>query len=64
MPGSFTLIPGATMRNDLKRDYEKMSGMIFGDIPTMDEILASVVSLEDILNIRPNDEYSHRPRLR
>ncbi|WP_418120712.1 nucleotidyl transferase AbiEii/AbiGii toxin family protein [Variovorax sp. 350MFTsu5.1] len=40
--GSFTLLPAPAMMDALQRDYDAMTGMIFGPIPTLDEVLASV----------------------
>jgi hypothetical protein len=34
----------------LRRDYEAMSVMVFGPIPTIDEVLASIDDLERHLN--------------
>lgn len=50
LPGSFTLTPGAAMRDALARDYAAMSGMIFGEIPALDSVLTSVEKLEQIVN--------------
>ena len=49
-PGSFALIPSDAMITDLRRDYDAMAGMIFGEIPSFDEILATVARLEAQLN--------------
>jgi len=38
------------MLADLRRDYEAMSGMVFGPIPTVDEVVASIADLEQQLN--------------
>ncbi len=50
VPGSFALTPHNGMLADLRQDYEAMSGMIFGPIPTVDEIVAAVARLEEHLN--------------
>jgi Nucleotidyl transferase AbiEii toxin, Type IV TA system len=50
IPGSYTLMPNAEMSRDLSRDYNAMSGMIFGDPPKFEEILGSVKNLETQLN--------------
>jgi hypothetical protein len=52
VPGSFALTPHDGMLADLKRDYAAMSGMIFGPIPTVDEVVAAIGDLEDRLNRR------------
>jgi hypothetical protein len=50
VPGSFALTPHDGMLADLRRDYEAMSGMIFGPIPTVDEVVTAIVELEQHLN--------------
>ena len=49
-PGTFTLIPSPAMRGPLARDYEAMSGMVFGNLPPLDAVLLSVERLERIAN--------------
>ena len=48
--GTFKLIPDAGMYDALGRDYAAMSGMIFGDIPTLDTVLASIAVLQESVN--------------
>lgn len=48
--GSFTLSPSDAMHDALARDYEAMSGMIFGPFPAIDEVLKVVADLEQRLN--------------
>lgn len=48
--GNYTLTPGAAMRDALERDYAAMSGMIFGDIPSLDTVLASIADLQESIN--------------
>jgi hypothetical protein len=50
VPGSFALTPDDEMMTILQRDYEAMSGMIFGPIPAFHEVIASITDLEKILN--------------
>jgi hypothetical protein len=50
VPGSFALTPHDGMLADLRRDYEAMSGMIFGPIPTVDEVVVAIAELEQSLN--------------
>jgi hypothetical protein len=38
------------MRDALARDYEAMAGMVFGEIPALDTVLASVRRFEQIAN--------------
>lgn len=49
-PGSFALLPTGAMLNRLRRDYEAMSAMIFGDAPAFEDVIASVETLEARLN--------------
>jgi Nucleotidyl transferase AbiEii toxin, Type IV TA system len=48
--GRFAVAPASDMIEPLRRDYEKMAGMIFGTVPGFDEVLASVVGLDRRLN--------------
>jgi hypothetical protein len=50
VPGSYTLTPHNGMLADLRRDYAAMSGMIFGRIPTVDQVVAAISELEHLLN--------------
>jgi len=38
------------MRDALARDYVAMIGMVFGDVPSLDDVLASVSELERRIN--------------
>lgn len=49
-PGSFSMMPTDAMIADLRRDYAAMAGMIFGDVPDFDAILATVDTLQRSLN--------------
>lgn len=48
--GSFTLLPASAMRDALQRDYDAMTGMIFGPVPALDEVLASVQKAQDAVD--------------
>lgn len=48
--GTFTLTPTQGMHEALARDYAAMTGMIFGAMPSLDEVLQSVAALEDRIN--------------
>lgn len=48
--GTFALTPDAAMHDALGRDYAAMSGMIFGDIPSLDTVLTSVAGLQEAIN--------------
>ncbi|MGH7040316.1 MAG: nucleotidyl transferase AbiEii/AbiGii toxin family protein [Stellaceae bacterium] len=50
MPGSFALTPHDGMVDQLRVDYRVMTGMIFGDPPAFDDVLARVAVLEERLN--------------
>ena len=52
VPGSFALTPHDGMLANLSRDYEAMSDMIFGTIPTVDEVIVTIAELEQRLNVR------------
>ena len=49
-PGSFTLVPPPAMRDALDKDYQAMAGMIFGEAPALNDVLASVEQLERSIN--------------
>jgi hypothetical protein len=51
-PGTYSLVPSKKMIEVLKRDYEAMKGMIFGDIPDFNLVLESISILEEKLNKR------------
>lgn len=38
------------MQDVLARDYGAMTGMVFGEVPSLDAVLASVGQLEQIVN--------------
>jgi hypothetical protein len=50
VPGNFALTPHDGMLDDLRRDYEAMSGMVFGQIPAVDDVVAAIAELEQRLN--------------
>jgi hypothetical protein len=56
-PGIFALTPAAPMLADLHRDYTAMSGMIFGDVPSFDSVLAKIGKFEMRLNA--TSDWSH-----
>ncbi len=49
-PGCFTLVPTEAMIVELRRDYTAMAGMIFGTIPSFDDVLTTAAALEASLN--------------
>ena len=48
--GSFRLRPTEPMLGSLRRDYEAMAAMIFGDVPSFETVLESVERAEERLN--------------
>ena len=48
--GTFTLMPSRSMRDALRADYVAMTGMIFGDVPLLEAVLASVDEVERRVN--------------
>ena len=50
IPGSLALAPAAGMLEVLRRDYQAMSGMIFGNVPSFEVVIESVRGLEAQLN--------------
>ncbi len=49
-PGSLALAPHDDMIAELRRDYAAMATMIFGLVPSFDEVLASINGLEAAVN--------------
>ncbi|MFB9264629.1 hypothetical protein ACFFWD_15870 [Bradyrhizobium erythrophlei] len=41
-PGTFGIVPAGGMLAPLKTDYEKMAGMIFGQVPPFDEMIERI----------------------
>lgn len=50
IPGSLTLTPTNEMIEVLKRDYQSMAGMIFGEVPEFSDVLQSISNLEHKIN--------------
>lgn len=50
-PGSYTLQPTAAMREALARDYAAMVGMVFGDPPSLEEVLQGIAAVEQTVNV-------------
>jgi len=51
-PGTLQLVPSEHIRTTIERDYIEMRHMIFGRVPSLDEILATVRDLQDEINGR------------
>lgn len=54
-PGSYRLVPTAEMIAKLARDYDRMSAMIFGEIPQFKDVMTSIIELEAFLNTPSGD---------
>lgn len=52
-PGSFAIAPTPEMADVLKRDYQAMAGMIFGEVPDFAEVLEATRQLEQAINQDP-----------
>lgn len=52
-PGTFGIAPPEGMLGPLKEDYNKMAGMIFGEIPPFEDIIERIAEAEATLNTRP-----------
>jgi hypothetical protein len=48
--GSFRLRPTEPMLDALRKDYEAMAAMIFGEVPDFEKVLDSVARAEEQLN--------------
>jgi len=49
-PGSFRLLPPTHHVPELQRDYAAMRTMLFGAVPTFDEIISGLAALEKSTN--------------
>jgi hypothetical protein len=49
-PGTFALSPLPEMDVQLRQDYAAMRGMIFGEIPEWQEIMATLAEFETWVN--------------
>lgn len=49
-PPAFSICPKGEMLDVLRRDYRAMSGMIFGEVPAFEQIIAGIAALETALN--------------
>jgi hypothetical protein len=49
-PGTFGIVPTDGMLSPLQADYDKMAGMIFGEIPSFGDILDKIKATEATLN--------------
>lgn len=49
-PGTMRLLPPAAHLPDLRRDYQATRAMLFGTVPTFDEIVEELTALEQAIN--------------
>ena len=49
-PGSFAITPTPAMAELLKRDYQAMAGMIFGDVPDLADVMRATEEIEQKIN--------------
>lgn len=52
-PGTFGIVPLDGMVAPLKADYEKMAGMIFGEVPPFEDMIGRIAEAEETLNAQP-----------
>ncbi|MCC5791509.1 MAG: nucleotidyl transferase AbiEii/AbiGii toxin family protein [Legionellaceae bacterium] len=50
--GTFSIAPSISMIKELKKDYEAMSGMVFGQVPAFEEVVDTISAFERKLNDR------------
>ena len=48
--GTLKLMPGARLEGMMKRDYEQMQEMIFGDAPPWKDLLGAIKKFETAFN--------------
>ena len=51
-PGSIRLVPQDGIKDELAKDYEAMSGMMFGEAPDFDWVLGEIAKLDEAINKR------------
>ena len=51
-PGTIKLIPEKSIIKNLKKDYTFMGNMIFGETPSFDEVMNTIESLEQQINLQ------------
>lgn len=50
IPGTLKLVPPEYRLSELFKDYQNMKDMIYGEIPTFDEIIKVIKKLEEEIN--------------
>lgn len=48
--GSFSIVPSIEMETLLRRDYQAMVGMVFGDVPNFSEVISAINALGKAIN--------------
>ncbi len=49
-PGTFRLLPPPHFLSDLRKDYQEMKNMIYGEYPSLETILAELIKLQEEIN--------------
>ncbi len=49
-PGTMRLVPSSDAQRELRRDYNDMRNMIYGEPPSFDTIMSSILNLQDEIN--------------
>lgn len=49
-PGSFRLIPEDHVLRELRKDYQQMEAMIYGEYPVFEDMMEGIAQLEDDIN--------------
>lgn len=50
VPGSLKLLPEAHVLETIRKDYEAMKNMLFGEVPNIDDIMAALGELQQEIN--------------
>lgn len=50
IPGTLALSPSPEMADSLRRDYDRMTGMIMGAVPEFDDVIARIQEFERRIN--------------
>jgi hypothetical protein len=50
IPGTLALSPSPEMVDSLRRDYDRMTGMIMGTAPEFDDVIARIQEFERRIN--------------
>lgn len=51
-PGSFRLVPNDAVLQELRKDYQAMRNMIYGDYPDFDVMITILLDLEEAINAK------------